>query len=647
MEARKPTDATPYELIPFIPVEGKDIVKREDPKLFKVEQLRMVGVLGSMSVKIVNPKHPLTDLENAEAPKVEVKKEKPKKEKPLPGGRPGENFSSGAEGGDLSMGGGESSDMMSGGLGGMQMGGPGWRMPMLFDRGYRGGFAGANSGGYGSESGYGSGSDSSSMSSESSGVSGTSGMSGMSGGYTPMAAPVVQGTPTPVNAWFIAGSAVVPHRKFVEEYERVLKESKDYKATRDMPKYVSFQVSRADVTAKPVEQLQEADWVVLNSLSFENQERNISKWETNQGAMDPVAKPFKLTYFDGRPTSTAGLSSMTLPIPPLYIEDYSSIAYHPAIPKTLDSLMPKVEAPVVQEEQLPENLPVGPILPGSQNMNQQPVPMVAAPTQLTPEFQLIRFYDFFDPKNVKESPMPNRKYVYRVRLMLEDPNYPALPADEPHPRYLTQETFARIEKLKVADKASGGRSWYRTTEWSDPSDPVSLPGQPNLAAAPVIDLQSNAKTYASIGSWYYGGAVSQHTARAFTVGNRRMEFEMKPPIGKLVAVQWSNKYTTWVPTLMDVTRGSVLNHFAETNVVDPQSLVIKKLPPKEFAVATNAVALDFAGGDKLGASTPDSELFAPGIILIYDEKGGLKVLDEASDSFGYRKYTYADEAPKP
>ena len=54
--------------------------------------------------------------------------------------------------------------------------------------------------------------------------------------------------PEPAVGWFIAGSAVVPHRELYEAYKQALQDADQYDPRRDTPFYYDLQVQRADVT---------------------------------------------------------------------------------------------------------------------------------------------------------------------------------------------------------------------------------------------------------------------------------------------------------------------------------------------------------------------------------------------------------------
>jgi hypothetical protein len=72
--------------------------------------------------------------------------------------------------------------------------------------------------------------------------------------------------------------------------------------------------------------------------------------------------------------------------------------------------------------------------------------------------------------------------------------------------------------------------------------------------------------------------------------------------------------------------------------VDPITLSVKKYPDPELVSGTTIVGLD--GGVPLKIT---EDLNEPGLMLIYDQMGQLKVTSEVDDQEMYRIYTYADE----
>jgi hypothetical protein len=92
--------------------------------------------------------------------------------------------------------------------------------------------------------------------------------------------------------------------------------------------------------------------------------------------------------------------------------------------------------------------------------------------------------------------------------------------------------------------------------------------------------------------------------------------------------------------LTDVTKGTVLSAKGTAEVIDPLTLEIKKLPDAQ--VKSTATVVDLEGGLPLEIA-PDEKMTTPGMFLIFDETGQLRVSEEISDQEFYRIYSFADE----
>ena len=604
-ETRKPVVPDPYK--PLRPWEAKSIdlsVKRTDPKIPAPIDLQVTGVLASLAVKSATKDYPLSTLDPADPVEVvEPPKPKPKR------GR---------------------AAMMEG----MMMGSSGEMMdPSMTDP---------------SMMGRSSPSGSSSMMPDTS-MMGSSmmgselGMAGMSPakpirtidsklnhGFVP--APTGQaGTPlAPTVGHFIAGVALMPQKEIYTAFDQALKQADGYNPMRDQPFFMGLQVQRADVTEKSVDQLTEADWVVRGSSRY-YQQLLLRYWAGM--AKEVVAGKYRDP-------------ELTTPIPPVLLNNYSHFVTHPKIPVG-DEPLPGT---VMQSETQPTDVPVGPIIPGAgdadpirskgrvgtnsamygnamsgdmgySNYSGMSGNMAINVTALQPDYKLIRFYDFrdFTGKDLG-SPQPGRKYVYRVRIAVEDPNFPADASAQPRSSTLAADVFRRVGTLtaQAAADPTKGRNSTLWSEYSAPSPIVSLPG--------INDS--------------YAGPVDPGASKVYQVNNLPVEFQSKPPKGKVVVTQWDATYGAPLPVFMEVTKGSVVNKKGVIEVPDPMSLQIRKIP--EATINTSNVVLDLAGGKPL-AIAPDDEQTEPGVVLMFDPSGGLEVVDEIDTQRGYRIYSFADE----
>lgn len=435
--------------------------------------------------------------------------------------------------------------------------------------------------------------------------------------------------PSPRVSMFIAGTAVIPHRQIYENYEQALGDAEGYNPRRDTPFYYDFEVQRADVTDKSVDQLAQGDWInVWNRLMY----TQVAAALWSGFAPEIVPADYR--------------NDLTMWIPPVLLDDYRSFSLHPAVPlKTQDQLKREElgteevieevdESTIFDRGQLRGPGAARGQFGGGEDMDMMDDMMEmeddmmgmgmgmmgafgARGLEVDPvEYQLLRFYDFYAIG--KNQPKPGRKYVYRLRFAVNDPNFPANPEMQPKVNSLAPDATVRVlEKMEQASQTKK-RDFKRWTDWSEPSDPVSL-----------ADLQE-----------YYAGPVDPGTTYDWTIGGRKVSYPRDSPKAKILASQYNTEYNTRVPMELDVTEGSVLSHKQEfADVVDPITLEIKKLPDPEIISQTTIIDLD--GGTKLSITTDD--LKAPGMMLLYDNEGKLKVTDDVVDQEYYRIYTFADE----
>ncbi|MFM2095157.1 MAG: hypothetical protein RIS70_2281, partial [Planctomycetota bacterium] len=235
----------------------------------------------------------------------------------------------------------------------------------------------------------------------------------------------------------------------------------------------------------------------------------------------------------------------------------------------------------------------------------------AQPAVRPTKYKMIRFFDF--------DAVPGKKYKYRVKLLVEDPNNPNPEWGSPAPadRYLDTTVAARVKESR--------KRWWLESEWSKESDSIGLPSKVEYVAGPVEVVN------------YLG---------------------LAEPSGKLVAVTWDEKRGARVPGVplrsseardadkAAVFRGTLLNFVSkEAKVLRPDTLEIKGV--KDHSTVTNAVVLDMRPGIEIVSNnvkaTRDKDrkpLRSSGEFLLLDDAGNLVVRDELEDFDGYRKYTY-------
>ena len=440
--------------------------------------------------------------------------------------------------------------------------------------------------------------------------------------------------PEPAIGWFIAGSAVVPHRELYESYKQALQDADQYDPRRDTPFYYDLQVQRADVTDKSVDQLVEADWAKVWDRTLYTK---LAAY--NWSGFAPEIVP--VDYRD---------EALTMWIPPVLLDDYRSFALHPLVPRLSQSEIKREQGNTEETEDVKEfsmemeddtelvapgqrsggmfggmgedmgmGMDMGMDMEGGMEggmmMGMGMAMMGRGALEADPvDYKLIRFYDFAGFKN---SPQYGRKYVYRVRYAVNDPNFPFAETLQPKVSSLAPDVATRVEALMSDALKNKKRTFRRWSDWSEATEPVGLP-----------TLEQ-----------YFAGPIERGAISTLKVGGKDVEYARDAPKAKILASQYDLKTGARIPMEIEATEGTVLSKKTEsTDVVDPITMSVKKLPEAELVSGTTIV--DLEGGSPLSIT---GELSSPGMMLLFDQSGKLTVAEEVSDQQMFRTYTYAEE----
>ena len=434
--------------------------------------------------------------------------------------------------------------------------------------------------------------------------------------------------------------ALIPFEKQSAEYEKAFLNATNYNQTRDTPNYLAFSAERAEVN--PDDPDAELKWQ--------------SVWST-KAAVDRVKK-FYATFPDTVDSELA-LASTTMRVPPIMlanVRDHISHSEFPKLAKSAKKDDSDTDSGPMGDADDPFGGPSGGEIPGGEVPGGSGPPSGSgdpggfgppgggpglgmgggpgggmAPGGIGPggmpggdyggsvsgqkktkvtRYKLVRFFDF----DVK----PGKQYKYRVQLLLEDPNHPQSNRLQPATRDLKGTVLTRLKELYAEEvKAGGKRKYYLRTEWSEPSDVISV-GYPERVLP---------------------GVVTVPTGQA---ENRKLnvKIETRETKVKVVASVWDNARAVNVPVEKDVARGSVVNLKDDAIVVHPVTHEKKVL--KGYDVATNTVILDYRGGEKIGGDR-DAPIVAPTQMLMLTPTGELIVRDEVDDADDYRWLTRMDE----
>ncbi|MCC6124098.1 MAG: hypothetical protein IT426_03990 [Pirellulales bacterium] len=222
-----------------------------------------------------------------------------------------------------------------------------------------------------------------------------------------------------------------------------------------------------------------------------------------------------------------------------------------------------------------------------------------------PEYLLFRFFDF----TVK----PGKRYIYRVQLVLSNPNFEANAA------YLEDPQMAK--KRYLVDE-----------KWSDPSPPVGIPNDTSTLAV----------------------AVEQP---------RRLSGD---PLGSMIVALWQQNTGKKLYNEFAVERGQVLNFTdAEVKAVQRTQYAEPTDTPDNTPLVSDVLVVDLAGGKKLPAVKPKPEPaavtdqfnrripdadrmpFSPGEILVMEPDGTLVVRGEFDDMDRVAGYTSTPNQAMP
>lgn len=440
--------------------------------------------------------------------------------------------------------------------------------------------------------------------------------------------------PVPSSAWFIAGSAVIPHKEIAQSYQAALAASEGYEPQRDQPLYFNYEIQRADVTDKAVGALVDEDWVKIG-----DRESDLKRAAFTWAGFAPELVPM-----DYRDLNVTGY------IPPILLSDYSKFALHPLIPMVSRD---QIERDKFAEDQVSATevgaddmeLSTGVFGGGTaggmggdmgmyesmgfssmgmdSDMGMQMGMGVAyglTTVDKNPvDYKLMRFYDFARA-NSKLSPMPGHQYVYRLRYAVQDPNFPVNPIQQPKSATLSSDVYARVQGLMAKAEKTEKREFQLWSDWSEPSPPAKLPGFSKV----------------------FAGEVKEPRGREFDIAGKKVEYFKTGPTVNVVNESHNVQYGAPMPVwLKDLTEGSTMSFKGTADLIDPIRLEIKKV--EDASILSGTTIIDINGGRPLSVIEEDEELTEPGWVLMFDESGGLRVGSEVQDQFEYRIYSFAED----
>jgi len=272
--------------------------------------------------------------------------------------------------------------------------------------------------------------------------------------------------------WLVL-TGLLPVAKQADAYADVFEDALSFNPARDVPMYVGYQIERAEVGTGG-----EADQPAWKPIDLK---QAFEAWKSFQGARPEVVD---YRYVHRPPTIAMPIIS---PLPPVMNAGWGpEVAHPPEIPLLSDVPESQRRPEVAYGGQMPYGgpLPVtraieggrpsgagssafpndgggmpygGAMTYGPAMEEGMPGYPGSAPAGGQAEFQLFRFLDF--------SVQPGKRYRYRVKLLLANPNFRV------EARLLDSEDLAKQPLLE--------------TEWSDPSDVIDVPRDSMLLLGPV------------------------------------------------------------------------------------------------------------------------------------------------------------------
>jgi hypothetical protein len=223
-----------------------------------------------------------------------------------------------------------------------------------------------------------------------------------------------------------------------------------------------------------------------------------------------------------------------------------------------------------------------------------------------------------------------RKYRYRIRVRLHDPNHPDLiTLPPPSAASLHGDVQKRVKALdeadakKPKDQTTGlpARTYWVFSPWSEPSPIAELPAAGRILASKVTPTR-----YQRIG---------------------KVDVPILEPQADAVAIAFDPTKVADIAAQHDkVTRGAVLNFVQDTKVIHP----VLKMPVelKKYPINTDAMVADIMGGESIrpvASGMAVQALSALGEMLVFDANGNLHVQNEGQDVENVRRFTVPKEDP--
>ncbi len=473
---------------------------------------------------------------------------------------------------------------------------------------------------------------------------------------------------------FNAITALIPHRKNEQAYFDAFSRTGTFLAGRDRPAYLGIEVQRVNVTGDAYRDISEEEWkTVLTTKDISEMPRQ-QQWATHlpqlpithipdvinsryDGLTAPIVPMLVRDYREfSKHSKIEWLWNTTIPqLPtasnrkppsgesgggdsdPLFGQNGANSGIQAGGSSRPSGGPPGVPGAGGKGGGLMGGGKGGGMLGGGGDSggNRGEFGMLGPAGQLTeetltlePEFKMVRVYDFLKWDDI------GKEFRYRIRITMRDPNYPEnqdyydRPAPDvpisthfpaPSNEELKQEVYERVASIRskedpvIADAIQKKTFKYRarrTTQWSAPSDPITV-ARPIEVFAGEIERTG-------------GGTAKMVVAQLAT--NSRIP-------GAVMA------------SVVSAQRGNVLGTPpANLDLIAPTTKEIKQI--EKAPLATGAVLVDWRGGSRLSGYSKDDPMLSEGEAMVLRPDGTLVFSSDLDDQMLYRMYSFQDEIEK-
>jgi len=414
---------------------------------------------------------------------------------------------------------------------------------------------------------------------------------------------------------YVVVTGLIPKKEQEFLYEEYFVERVQYNPERDVPRYLWFAIERAEVQG--TEEPAEADFAPLDLA------RALATAKLWGGRGARGASLVEQKYLHPR---------LTFPLPPRVSGTWGEEAAHGdqiplPTPERVGAGMGEVPAAEPEVPDIPGTSAI-PGIPGGVDIPR--LPGEEEPTQVQgrvmeemrePDHLLFRFFDF--------TVEPGKKYRYRVRLWLVNPNYGM------DVRYLIP--------TPDGETPLNARRYLEAKDWSEPSNVAEVPDDSELMllgvkAAPPNRVADEPSASLGIVQWvndvgktvyedFEGirrGGVLDFTNYQFPGGKVEEEPEVRPRRNRNAARRGSGEAGLMGEEL-----------YGEMTPESPMpSLRGRSSDAVPVDYRTGAIVLDIRGGERISQRRSDRR---PGALLLLGADGSLRIHHELDDAEAYEQ----------